>query len=645
MKKTMRYLMVSFLGLWSATLTGAPLGTGFNYQGRLAAANQLASGRYDFAFRLLDATNSGNQYGPILTNVGVLLTNGLFSANLDFGAGIFSGQALWLEVSVRTNGTGAFTVLQPRQPVSATPYALYALQAQSVENASIANPIFLGTTDQSALELSVGQQRALRLEPTGGAPNLIGGASVNSVQTGVAGATIAGGGESGAAQYIGADYGAIGGGAANQTYGVYATVAGGFDNYASGYGSSQGGGLHNTVTNDYGYVGGGLGNFVGGMLSGIGSGGSNTVLADYSAVAGGWQNYVEGSPGYGFVGGGWLHYLAGDSAVIGGGGYNSADSDYTFVGGGTNNAASATAASIVGGQDNIANGDYAAVGGGAENAAYGILSTVAGGYYNYALDYGTVAGGQDNMATGTYATVAGGVTNTASGSGATVGGGGTNRATSAFATVAGGQHNQAGGVNSFAAGAGANAAHANSFVWSDFYANRSGTLLTTSSSTTNEFTVRALGGARFISAVDTTSGVPTAGVKLTPGSGTWANLSDRNAKENFTPVQGKEILEKVAALPIAAWNYKTQDKSVRHLGPMAQDFSAAFHLGDDDISITTVDSAGVALAAIQGLNQVVKEKDAEIQALQKRMAALEKMVSQLAAQRSEAGDQPAPVLK
>jgi hypothetical protein len=66
-------------------------------------------------------------------------------------------------------------------------------------------------------------------------------------------------------------------------------------------------------------------------------------------------------------------------------------------------------------------------------------------------------------------------------------------------------------------------------------------------------------------------------------------------------------------------NDKTQEESIRHMGPMAQDFHAAFGLGEDERRISIVDSDGVALAAIQGLHEVVKEKEEEIQALKNRM--------------------------
>jgi hypothetical protein len=106
--------------------------------------------------------------------------------------------------------------------------------------------------------------------------------------------------------------------------------------------------------------------------------------------------------------------------------------------------------------------------------------------------------------------------------------------------------------------------------------------------------------------------------------------SDRNAKENFQPVDNQALLAKVASLPVSEWNYKTDSQGARHIGPMAQDFQAAFQLSADDQHISVVDEGGVALAAIQGLNQKLNEKVVEIQRLEKRLDALQTLVKQLA---------------
>ncbi|MGD0813888.1 MAG: type VI secretion system tip protein TssI/VgrG [Verrucomicrobiota bacterium] len=110
----------------------------------------------------------------------------------------------------------------------------------------------------------------------------------------------------------------------------------------------------------------------------------------------------------------------------------------------------------------------------------------------------------------------------------------------------------------------------------------------------------------------------------------FISLSDRNAKENFRPISAREVLDKVAALPLSRWNYK-EDKTSAHMGPMAQDFRAAFDLGNDDKHIATVDEEGVALAAIQGLNQKLNEKDGEIQTLKQQNDSLTQRLNELEA--------------
>ena len=124
-----------------------------------------------------------------------------------------------------------------------------------------------------------------------------------------------------------------------------------------------------------------------------------------------------------------------------------------------------------------------------------------------------------------------------------------------------------------------------------------------------------------------------------------ALTSDRNAKEHFQPVDNQAVLAKVAALPLTEWNYKTDKAGVQHIGPMAQDFHAAFQLdGADDKHISVVDEGGVALAAIQGLNQKLQDElnreDAENAKLKQqndllaeRLNQVEAIVKQLAARK------------
>jgi hypothetical protein len=82
-------------------------------------------------------------------------------------------------------------------------------------------------------------------------------------------------------------------------------------------------------------------------------------------------------------------------------------------------------------------------------------------------------------------------------------------------------------------------------------------------------------------------------------------------------------------MPVSSWRFKTESEEVRHIGPTAQDFEAAFSLGNDDRYINSGDADGVALAAIQGLNQKLEEKDARIQVLEKKLESLEGVVAGL----------------
>ena len=121
------------------------------------------------------------------------------------------------------------------------------------------------------------------------------------------------------------------------------------------------------------------------------------------------------------------------------------------------------------------------------------------------------------------------------------------------------------------------------------------------------------------------------GAYLSSG-GTWTNASDRNVKENITSVNRAEVLDKIMQLPITQWNYINEDDRVKHIGPMAQDFYAAFGLGRDEKSISTIDPAGVALVAIQELNkkqQELQQKTEEINQLKSMLESLQTEVSAL----------------
>jgi hypothetical protein len=115
----------------------AQIGTGFTYQGLMRSGTNPASGSYDLVFGLYDSVVGGTQIGPLLTNSTTIDTNGYFVASLDFGPAAFNGDPRWLEITLYTNGT-LLTALYPRQPLTAAPYASYAIHAASAEGATVA---------------------------------------------------------------------------------------------------------------------------------------------------------------------------------------------------------------------------------------------------------------------------------------------------------------------------------------------------------------------------------------------------------------------------------------------------------------------------------------------------------------------------
>jgi len=121
------------------------------------------------------------------------------------------------------------------------------------------------------------------------------------------------------------------------------------------------------------------------------------------------------------------------------------------------------------------------------------------------------------------------------------------------------------------------------------------------------------------------------GAHLTAG-GTWTNGSSRDFKQGFEPIDKQAVLRKVVELPVTRWQYKGEGEDAHHLGPVAEDFHAAFGLGHDERYLTTIDADGVALAAIQGLHEIVQEKTCEVEELRSEVEALKELVKTLAAQ-------------
>ncbi|MCH7526104.1 MAG: tail fiber domain-containing protein [Planctomycetes bacterium] len=283
-------------------------------------------------------------------------------------------------------------------------------------------------------------------------------------------------------------------------------------------------------------------------------------------------------------------------------------------------------ATISGGRANTAGGERSTIGGGFNNTASLTNCVVGGGLSNVASrDNASVGGGNTNTASGTSARVGGGQRNTADGTHSTVAGGRENVATGGWSTIPGGRLNEAAMDYSFAAGRRAKAVHQGAFIWAD------SADADHSSERNDQFRIRADGGARFddgeqwvdLRDDDTNLINTSAGATLTL-SGVWTNASDRALKENLEPVDGGAILARLSTLPIPIWNYKSEASTVRHIGPMAQDFYAAFHLGHSNTTIGTIDSDGIALSAIKALYEFAKDKDARIASQTERIHALQR---------------------
>jgi hypothetical protein len=534
-------------------------------------------GPCNFQFGLWNASSSGAQLGVTQTINSVPLNDGFFTVVVNeggqFGAGPFDGNARWLAIEVQCSGDGTYTALSPRQELTPVPYAL-ALPGLR--------------TEQNILS-----------------PNIIGGYWGNSVANGVVGATISGGGVSGSANRVTDDFGTVAGGRDNRAgdnAGTpqdrrFATVGGGQDNTASGEYATVGGGGQNTASATSATVGGGYSNNVSATDATVGGGFLNIASGYRATVSGGYSNTVSTSGEYATVSGGRVNEATNSDATVGGGYDNTASGLYTTVSGGRGNQATQNDATVGGGEDNSAGGSASTVGGGKSNTATGLYTTVGGGY--------------DNDATGPYTTVGGGEGNDATNNHATVGGGYYNTASAWSATVPGGADNVAAGAWSFAAGRQAKANSNGCFVWGD------STAADYSCDLANRWKARASGGVVFHS-----DAAMQVGVYLPPGGDHWVSLPLRATRENLRSVDTQAILDTLAAMPLQEYSLESQDPTIRHLGPAPQDF-AAFGYGESDVAINKQDADGVALAAIQGLNEIVKEQETRISALEARLAALE----------------------
>jgi hypothetical protein len=591
-----------------------------------ASGNQAtASGGHNNTASNSGATvggGGGNTAGGEVATVGGGSSNTASGFAATVGGGQFNaGNGMYSTVPGGGNNTaqGNYSLAAGRRAKANHQGAFVWADSTDADFASTANDQFL-VRASGGVGLNV-TSGALRLEPNATSANVIAGYSGNNVTAAVVGAAICGGGSSGNTNRVTDDYGTVGGGQNNQAGNNAGTTA---DRpYAT-----VGGGAGNLAASDYATVGGGASNAARWSYTTVGGGQSNLANADHATVGGGQGNTASGYSST--VAGGSTNWAGSSAATVGGGANNTATGYQATVAGGASNTASVNQATVGGGQSNTAANWGSTIGGGYFNGASGGVATVAGGQTNSASGgFATVGGGQSNVAGGQYATVGGGRYSTAGGDHAFVGGGDYNAATGRYATVPGGYWSAAGGDYSFAAGRFAKANHQGAFVWGD------STDAIVDSVRNDQFRARANGGARFdvnnggwVEIFDQAAHATTVLIDTSTGAylttaGTWTNASSRDQKENFTPVDGQEVLATLAEMPITTWNSKAEDPSIRHMGPVAQDFYAAFGLGASDTSIGTLDADGVALAAIQGLYQLSQEQAAQIAAQQERIKALE----------------------
>lgn len=508
-----RFLLLIGLLLLSFTANAQTTNnaTAFTYQGYLTDANGAVNATCAFQFSLYDAVTAGTQIGSTQSVPAIVVTDGVFSVQLDFGAGAFNGEDRFLQIAVDCGG--GLAVLSPRQPLTPAPYAQQAVKAPwsglTGVPAGFADDTDNDTLYQAGLGLSLsettfniannGVTSAMIKDGDVTGTDIANGAITSEhienstitlldVMTNTFWNATGNAGTSAGTNFIGTTDNTILNFRVNNQPAlrlipsVSPSVIGGVGTNGFGtalnvLGATIGGGgqsgFPNTVSDNYGTVSGGQGNVAGdesGSVSNaanatVGGGLNNKARASDSVVSGGNSNIADGITST--VGGGISNQASGSSSVIGGGGGNLATAANTTIGGGSGNQALHSNGTIGGGSNNTVDATYGVIGGGNNNtvdATYGVIggggsaSLVTGNRIRD--DYGVVSGGFNNQAgdgSGTtgdraYATVGGGSSNQASGYSSVVSGGFSNIASGEYSVVGGGTGNTAGGVRSTIAG-------------------------------------------------------------------------------------------------------------------------------------------------------------------------------------------------
>ncbi len=684
-------------------LVGAtPMTSVFTYQGQLQQSGSPAQGLFDFKFTLYDVMAGGLSPAAPLTNGAIMVSNGVFSTTLDFGVNAFNGEARWLEVGVRTNGSGtAFDLLTPRQPVTPAPYALRSLSVSQVDATNVT-----GTIPDNRLSTNVallatsprfsGSVTADRFWGDG-----VGLTNLNPLAMGPAGTFFyASAGFSLASNPgIGAnpqdvlvmdinDSGRPALVSVNYDAGTLSVMTN------NGHGqfvlaASPAAGSAPISLTDWRPYAAGLpwvvcANYTGNMLSVLANNGANSFIPAFTLPVGSHPvsvistdvngdqlldlvcaNYSDnnlmvftndGRGGLALAatlstGTGPQDVIAAD---VNGDGWEdliSANYDVNTLTIYTNNhhGGFALASSPTVGVGPVALAaallnDDAALDLVCANSGANTLTVLTNdGHGGFAVAASPTVGNSPFSVVASHYL-----------SGMTLDLVSANNGDNTLTIL---KNDGQGGFSTFATlptGASPYAVAAedlNNDGWQDLVSVNSGD--NTLSVFTNSVAVSAAqltgtvadarlsGNIARLNASQTFHGTqsimgdvgigtnaPSYPLHLASGAycspaGVFTSVSDRNLKENFAPIEPRDVLARVAALPITQWNYKSERDGVKHLGPMAQDFRAAFGLGDNERAIGAVDESGVALAAIQGLNLLLKEKDAQIRALTEKAARVE----------------------
>lgn len=613
-------------------------GSAFTYQGRLTDGGAPPTSNYELEFRLFDAASGGTQQ-PQPTPVtiqftgaqAVAVTGGVFTVQLDFGAAAFPGAVRYLEIGVRHVGDASFTTLTPRQPISSTPYAIRSVSAATAADFSGSLAGDVTGTQGATVVSTVGGQSAAGVAS--------GASAANAATNGNTADTIVKRDASGnfSAGTITASLDGNASTATTASTAATATTAATASSVSASAGDSVVAAVNasSSAVNTSRVAGD-----VELAPSAQQTTSSTNHLINLKLVSTDPVNHKLGTPGANALislsaSGTYRDDSTHDKERFRVDNDGSILSVADFTGGinttapiegsGTRFMWYATKAAIRAGQIDGTQWDDANIG----------LYSVAFGQNVRALGDNAIVVGKSSVAANT-------------------------------GTVALGEGHTATGANSIALGYGASTSTSagsprlGTFVFADRSTATTCPLYINGSTVdsncqfhptvTNSFNVRAVNGSFFYTNTAQTTGFifnsttatmtltnskltmasdgsttltsnsgGSAGVTLPAGGGSWNNLSDRNMKQNFAAVDPRAILRGVLALPISTWNYKSQASSVRHIGPMAQDFFATFKVGEGDKTITTVDPDGVALAAIQGLNEELKDRDARIDGLQQQI--------------------------